>query len=92
MHDHYNQASREIVIIVASMVTYIPTYCPDKQKGDLPSNKNNSYWFCGKKENRIFNCKKFQAAKSRNKEANIACEVEDSGNESIDIDELGFGV
>ena len=61
-------------------------YCPDKQKGKFPQGK--SCLFCDQKVHSMFTCKEFKAAKSKNEEANFACDLEESDNQSLN--ELAF--
>ena len=60
---------------MASMVT-------NKQKGEFP--QGMICWFCDQKGHTMFTCEKFKAAKGKNEEANLACDLEESDNWNLD--------
>ena len=60
--------------------------CPDKQELEFPQGK--CCWICDQKGHSMFTCGKFKVAKSKNEQANFACDLEESDNESLD--ELAF--
>ena len=41
-------------------------------------------WFCDQKGHTMFTCEKFKAAKGKNEEANLACDLEESDNWNLD--------
>ena len=78
-------SSREVVT-VEEKYGHQSKHFLDKQKGESPQRK--SCWFCDQKGHSMSTCNTFKAAENKHEEANFACDLEESDNESLD--ELAF--